>query len=400
MAVYMSTPAPKTTPVPFPVNVGSYLARNLQARLATCAAEFGVANPAEANACAPPQGELDPRRLWTQLKTCEALAHPPGSAATVIKWALPAASGKPNQPIIFIVGGGGPAAMVEKLSSSLAAYLNDGKAENGFRFADDAVLLPEPAWSPDQFLLQCEKSPQVEGAIVLQITANGSGASDEFIRRRNWTAIEATALYAQCVHKDPRSQGVPTYTWASAIEQKEQHSTTLTPLLPLSLLATLAGAYEEFAPARTTSTQTTTVLPNPSPIPAAGRVSQVVTTNQTVLNASSLGTAAGSLLASSITYTNSATPLTQQPSVDRLTWDTLQNLALQLMKDMNCWQPQPQPKGRAKAADVIGTPRTLPAYSPQTGLGAYSSGRPSAPFCSEPGDSESINDILPAPPKP
>lgn len=400
MAVYISTPGPKTTPVPFPANVGSYLAHNLRARLAMCAADFGAANPAEANACAPAQDEEDPRQLWTQLKTCEALAHPPESLSTVIKWALPAASGNTSQPIIFIVGGGGNAPMVEKLASSLAAYLNDGKAENGFRFADDAVLLPEPAWSPDQFILQCEKSPQVEGAIVLQITASGSGASDEFIRRRNWTAIEATALYAQCVRKHPGSQGVPTYTWASAIDQKEQHSVTLTPLLPLSMLVTLGGLYETFAPVRTSSTAATTVFPSPAPVPATGRVSQVVTTNQTVLNAASLGTVAGSLLASSITYTNSAAPLTQQPSVDKLTWDTLQNLALQLLKDMNCWQPQPVPKGTANAAYVIGPPRTLPAYSPQTGLGVYSSGRPSAPFCSEPGDSESINDILPAIPKP
>jgi hypothetical protein len=399
MAVYASAPDPKTGPVSYPPNVASYLAQNLRARLATCAAGFGAGNPAEANACTPAQGEIDPRQLWTHLKTCEALAHPPAAASTVIKWALPAASGLGNQPIIFIIAGGGDAAMVQKLASSLAAYLNVGKAKNGFRFAADAVLLPEPTWSPDQFLTQCKSSPQVEGAIVLQITATGSGASDEFVRRRNWTAIEATALYAQCVRKRPGSQGVPMYTWASSIEQKEKHYVTLTPLLPLSLLLTVAGGYEVFSPARTSSSATTSVFPNPSPIPSAGRVSQIVTTGQTTLNAASLSSVAGSFLGSSITYTNSAAPLTPT-SVDRLTWDTLQELALQLMKDMNCWQPQPEPTGTPNAADVIGAQRRLPAYSPPTGLGAYSSGRPSAPFCSEPGASESINDILPATPAP
>lgn len=399
MAVYMTSPSPKTAPA-IPANVASYLAQNLRGRLAACAAAFGAGNPAEANACTPAQGEIDPRELWTHLKTCDALAHPPGaSASSIIKWALPAASGLGNQPIIFIIAGGGDPAMVQKLASSLAAYLNVGKAKNGFRFADDAVLLPEPSWSPDQFLAQCEKSPQVEGAIVLQITATGSGASDEFVRRRNWTAIEATALYAQCLHKHPGSQGVPMYTWASSIEQKEKHYVTLTPLLPVSLLLTLGAGYLEFAPVRATSSASTLALPNPSPIPAAGRVTQIVTTNQTTLNSASLGSVATSFLGSSLTYTNSAVPLTPT-AVDRLTWDTLQELALQLMKDMNCWQPQPEPKGTPNAADVIGAQRRLPAYSPPTGLGAYSTGRPSAPFCSEPGTSESINDILSATPAP
>jgi hypothetical protein len=393
MAVYMSAPAPKTTAPAIPLNVASYLAKNLGLRLAQCAARFGVENVAEANACKPAPGEIDPRELWTHLKTCEALARPAAAAAsTVIKWALPAASGMAGQPIIFIVNGGGDAAMIQKLASSLAAYLNGGKANNGYRFANDAVLLPEPTWSADQFLAQCEKSPQVEGAIVLQITASGSGASDEFIRRRNWTAIEATALYAQCDHKHP-GPGAPMYTWASSIQKKEKHYSTLTPLTPLALLLTLGAAYEVFAPARTSSTQTTSVLPNPTPIPTAGRVSQIVTTTSTTINAASIGNVGASFLS----FTNSTTPLTQQTSVDRLTWDTLQELALQLMKDMNCWQPQPSPKG---AADVIGAPRTLPAYSPPTGLSAYSSGRPSAAFCSEPQESESIYDLLSATPAP
>jgi hypothetical protein len=396
MAIYTSAPGPGATAAPIiPANVASYLAQNLRTRLAACAAMFGAGSP-EANACTPAPAEIGPRELWTHLRTCDALAHPPGTAASsIIKWALPAASGLGNQPIIFIIGGGGDPAMLQKLASSLAAYLNVGKEKNGFRFADDAVLFPEPSWSADQFLAQCEKSPQVEGAIVLQITATGNGATDEFVRRRNWTAIEATALYAQCLHKRPGSQGVPMYTWASGIQQREKHYITLTPLLPISLLLTLGAGYEEFSASRVSSSQSTTVFPNPTPIPSPGRISQIVTTYQTTLNAASLGTVATSFLGSSITYTNSAAPLTPT-TVDRLTWDTLQDLALALMRDMNCWQPQPQPMGTPNAADVIGGARRLPAYSPPAGLGAYSSGRPSAPFCSQPGTSESINDLLPA----
>jgi hypothetical protein len=285
--------------------------------------------------------------------------------------------------------------MINKLISTLAVYLNDGKQETGYRFAGDAVLIPEPGWSPEAYAAQCESSPQVEGAIVLEITAAGSGASDEFIRRRNWTAIEATALYAQCAHKTPSSQGVPSYVWVSDIAKEENHHITLTPLTPLALLLTLGAAYLEFAPSRTNSSASTRVFPNPTPIPSGGRVTQIVTTNATALNASGLGGVAGSFLGSSLTYTNNAAPLTQGPAVDRQTWDTLQSLAIDLMKDMNCWQPAPEPIGTPNARDVVGAARTLPAYNPPAGLGAYSSGEPSAPFCSEPGTSESINDILP-----
>src|ERR1700719_2605407 len=71
MAVYMTSSGPKTAPA-IPANVASYLAQNLRARLATCAVAFGAGNPAEVSACSPTQGEIDPRDLWTHLKTCEA----------------------------------------------------------------------------------------------------------------------------------------------------------------------------------------------------------------------------------------------------------------------------------------------------------------------------------------
>jgi hypothetical protein len=282
--------------------------------------------------------------------------------------------------------------MVGKLISTLAVYLNDGKAETGYHFAHNAVLIPEPTWSPDQYAAQCVSSPQVEGAIVVTITATGRGATDEFMHRRNWTAIEATALYAQCV------RNVPSYVWVSDIAKVENHHLTLTPLTPLALLLTLGGIYQSFAPNRTTTTGSTIVFPNPTPIPAGGRVSQITTSNQTSFNPGSLASVASGFVSGSMNYTNTVAPLTQEP-VDKLTWDTLQSIALDLIKDMNCWQPAPAPTG-ANAKDVIGAPRTLPGYNPPTGLGAYSSGQPSAPFCGEPRDSESINDILPATPAP
>jgi hypothetical protein len=398
VAAYLTAPSPRATPIPIP-GAQSYLAYILRERLAQCSAILGGYHaqkhgpPPPAAACSPSAHEKsDVSLLWAHLTFCESLVHPPVTVSPTIGWQIPPTSGAGNRPVIFVIGGGGgDAAMVGKLISTLAVYLNDGKVESGYRFAGDAVLIPEPTWSPEVYAAQCEHSPQVEGAIVVQITAAGSGATDEFIRRRNWTAIEGTALYAQCVRHAPSSQGVPSYVWVSDIAQSENQHVTLTPLTPLALVLTLGAAYEEFAPAKQTTTASTTVFPNPTPIPATGKVSQIVTTNQTTRNAGTLSTVAGGFL----TYTNGAAPLTQGPAVDQQTWDTLQSLAMVLIKNMNCWQPAPEPI-TPNAKDVVGKLRTLPAYNPPAGLGEFSSGAPSAPFCSEPGASESINDILPA----
>jgi len=63
----------------------------------------------------------------------------------------------------------------------------------------------------------------------------------------------------------------------------------ITPLTPLPLLLRLGAAYEEFAPAKTTSTTTTYVFPVPKSSPPGGYNSQERTTNAKTVNASSLG---------------------------------------------------------------------------------------------------------------
>ena len=376
------------TPIPFPAGVNSYLENVLRGRLSQRATRL-AASDAAAAACSPPPKE-SAWGLWRQLQFCEPLVHPQQKAPTGIGWKVPLKSGAGNQPVIFVIGIG-DAAMVGRLVSTLVVYLNQGKVEYGYQFANDAVLVPEPSWSPDTFATQCASSPAVQGAILVNVTAAGSGSTDEFIHRRNWTAIDATAMYAQCLHDG--AQGVPSFTWVSGIEKEENHHLTLTPLTPLAMLLTLAATYEVFAPARQTTTASTQVFPSSSPIPPGGRVSQIVSTDQTTLNASSLGGVAGGFLASSITYTNTAVPLSQAP-VDQLTWDTLQSIAVDLMKQMNCWHPALAPRESPNAHDVIGASRNLPAYNAPVGLGRYTSGTPSAPFCKEP-PSESIHDILP-----
>jgi len=387
------------TPPPIPSNASSYLEGVLATRLMRCSEMLGghhphAKAPSPGDACWPSDSEKnDVWQLWAHLKFCESLVHPPQKPPTGIAWQIPLASSSGYQPVIFVVGLGGDPAMAAKLVSTLAVYLNDGKGETGYHFKNNAVLIPEPGWSTDEFAKQCEGSPAVQGAIIVDITATGKGASDEFIRRRNWTAIEATALYATCDNQ------TPSYVWLSDIVKVESHQITVTPLTPLAALLMLGAAYEVFAPARTTSTGSTNTFPNPSPIPSAGRVTQVVTTNSTTLNASTLTGVATGFFSSSISYTNGVAPLTQEPSVDQLTWNALQSVAFELIKDMNCWQPAPGSTG-PQAQDVIGRPRTLPGYNPPAGLGAYNTVAPSAPFCEEPGSSESINDLLRGTPPP
>ena len=191
------------------------------------------------------------------------------------------------------MGAAGDPTMLAKLISTLTHYLN-GTATY---IVDDARLVPEPAMSTADFITQCGQSPQVKGAIVVAITAAGSGASDQFFSRKNWSAIEATALYADCERSGPSASGVPAYVWASSLAYKSNHYITPTPLTPLAILLTLGAAYEEFAPSRTTSTVTTRVYPTPLPLPTYGRISQVQTTNSQTLNASSLSSVAIGFLA-------------------------------------------------------------------------------------------------------
>jgi hypothetical protein len=402
VGVYLSVPTPKATQPPIPKNVRSYLSKVLDGRLEACQQALeAAASPAPhaspaATPCLPGPGEDDkPNLLWTHLRFCELLVKPAARTPSVIPWRLPGSGPTAYQRVIFVIGSGADAAVVSKLISTLTVYLNDGRESAGYHFADDAILVPEPAWNAETYATQCENSPNVEGAIVVNVTAAGSGASDEFISRRNWSAIEATALYAQCSHTGSQG-GVPAFVWASNIDQETSHHSTFTPLLPLSLLLTLGAMYEEFAPQRTLQITQKHLYLAPSPIPKVGGYqSEVDTANTTTLNAAQVGSVAGGFLTSSIAYTNSSAPLTQQPTLDQQTWNIVQTVAIKLIGDMNCWQATPEPIGSRSAADVIGPARSLPGYSPPAGLGAFRSGHPSAPFCSESGSGESVRMVLP-----
>lgn len=398
VAAYISTPAPRTTAVPIPKKTNSYLANVLRQRLQKCKTALKDYqnigdNDSPENACTPVDRDEDIRVLWQQLQFCVALrnlafAAPAPAASPSIQWKLPSTTGSGNQPVIFVMGAAGDPTMLAKLISTLTHYLN-GTATY---IVGDARLIPEPAMSTADFITQCGQSPQVKGAIVVAITAAGSGASDQFFSRKNWSAIEATALYADCERRWPSASGVPAYVWASSLAYKSNHYITPTPLTPLAILLTLGAAYEEFAPSRTTSTVTTRVYPTPLPLPTSGRISQVQTTNSQTLNASSLSSVAIGFLGSSITYTNAVAPLTGPPTIDQQTWDTLQDVAAKLVEDMNCWQLPVEALGHAKQlSDIEGRSRPAPAYVPPAGLSTYSSGQPSAPFCAEP------NSIPPAP---
>lgn len=398
MAIYLTAPTPRATPMPIPAGTSSYLSKLLRSRLAACSRLLGAAR---APACRPSGSEYDdPRLLWTQLRFCDGIVNPPAPPASpVIAWNLPGISGA--QPVIFILGTGADPATVGKLVSTLSVYLNAGRDEAGYEFADDAVLVPEPGWTADTYATQCESSPNVEGAIVVNVTASGNGSSDEFISRRNWTAVEANALYAQCYHAAGIARGAPSYVWMSGIEQQQSARSTFTPLMPLAMLLTLGAMVEEFTPQRTSTRTSQYVItaPHPTPKPGNGYTSQLTSTNTSTYNSAQIGSVAGGFLSSAITYTNASAPLTPT-SVDQQTWNALQQIAMKLIADMNCWQPAPEAIGPPRASDIIGPARSLPSYNPPPGLGAYSVGRPTAPFCAEPGASESVHLVLPSTPPP
>lgn len=410
LAAYTSTPAPHTHPVPLPPQTRSYLASVLRARLKQCSQKMqkDAAVPGSrvtpADAC-DPRDVSNVRILWQQLRLCEALVNPQLPTPTMLGWKLPPTVGYANQPVIFVMGaGGGDPAMLAKLVSTLAQYLS----QTASYLDGNAKLIAAPTLALSDFIGYCANSQQVKGAIIVTITAAGSGATDAFIYRRNWTAIEANALYADCQRPvdRPKANGVPAVVWTSDLAQGQKHYDFPTPLTPIALLLTLGAAYEEFAPSRSTSTVTTRIFPTPLPIPTYGRISQVQTTNGQTLNASSLSSVAIGFLSSSISYTNASAPLTQSPTVDQQTWDTLQDIGYKLVAEMNCWQPPTEAiGGQQPLKDIVGQPRKVPGYKPPPGLN-YASGEPSAPFCAEPvptaspSTGESIQDILPPTPTP
>lgn len=409
MAVYLASPAPRATPIPVPAGASTYLSYVLRNRLAACRAQLGWP-PTAAHAMPPPSSRAiacwpslqelrDTRLLWTLLNFCVSLVKPPSSGGPQgTPWEIPAASGSGFEHVIFVVGLGGDQAMQGKLISTLTTYLNQAGASRWYHFVDNATFVPEPTWLPPAYADICSSSPNIDGTLMVQITAAGAGSSDRFFSRRNWSAIEATAIYAQCTGGLHRSTA---YVWASQITPQEGHSNTLTLLTPLALLLTLGSSYEIFAPARGTSVTSTRVFRNPatpSP-PPSGRVTQISTTNSTTYNASSLASLSTSFLGSSINYTSNVTSQSAVPTVDELTWNTLQSLAIKLMTQMNCWAPGPVAQGAPHLRDVIGSERALPAYNAPPGLGSYSSGKPSAPFCAEPAQAQSVQELQPSTPR-
>jgi hypothetical protein len=395
VAIYLGAASPQSkaspTPVPMPTGVQNYLATELGARLSACQSTLEMRSVSYKGTCTPHRTE-DPRELWTHLQFCERLLNGSAPQTTVIPWELTTAP--TTQPVIFVLSAAvnpADAATVSKLISTLTVYLNDGASEAGYQFSNNAILIPQPAWTAENFATQCRSSPNVEGAIIVNLTASGSGASDELVSRRSWTALEATAAYAQCANH------APTYVWQSNIEQQEDHHTTITPLVPLALLLSLGAIYEVFAPQRTTQTTTKVLYPTPKPpipIPSTGVTSEIDTTNTKAVNGAQLSGVAGAFLGSAIVYTNSYSPLTQQPAIDQQTWNSVQSLAMKLISDMNCWQPAPEPIGAPNATDIIGPKRALPGYNPPAGLGQYLTGKTSAPFCSEPAKYEPIENVL------
>ena len=414
MSVYLSSPAPKATPVPFPQGASTYLNYVLRNRLAACRVQLGSpaseagAMPApgsRAIACWPSARELaDTRALWTLLNFCASLARPAAGAQgpSGIPWSIPATSGTGYEHVIFVVGLGGDAAMSAKLISTVTTYLNQAGAARWYHFVNNATFIPEPTWQPPQYADICSNSPNVDGTLIVQITAAGSGTSDRFFSRRNWSAIEATALYQECMGPPESAHRSSAYAWASQITPQEGHSNTLTLLTPLALLLTLGSSYEIFAPARGTSVTSSRAFANPAvpTPPPTGRVTSISTTNSTTYNASSLASLSTSFLGSSINYTSAVTSQASVPTVDELTWNTLQSLAIKLMTQMNCWAPGTLPAGAPHVSDVIGSERALPAYNAPPGLGSYSSGKPSAPFCVEPTEAQRIEELQPATPSP
>lgn len=272
-----------------------------------------------------------------------ALVVPPSTRAATKAESTPTPT--PTRPAILVLGAkhviyvlavGADEPTRGKIIASLAERLQD------YRLKDDAWVFPEPDWTLADYVNQCGKDKSgTEGALVVGIAATASGTIDRFFYRKNWTELDANAVYITC---DPLG-----YAWHSRIEIGTHMKSTYTQLFSaVSLILALGSTVAPFIPSHEATSSTVTVFPTTNPISSGGEISQVTKGSQTAINPSALNTAATALLAPALTFANPSSP---PPISDELTWNAAEDAVSQIAAQMNCpptSQGSPVPKPTAE----------------------------------------------------
>lgn len=324
------------------------------------------------------------------IKPSEALADtPPSTAAPAampqVEPIIPFQPINPSQHVIFVLGAGAERAVRGKLIAWLVGYLQD------FELKNDAWLIPEPDWTPSDYVRHCQSNYKfTDGAFVVNLAGALSAIYTDPLRHRAVTQLDGNVFYASCVGppveavtpvaapspstktwdcryaqqkqtdltippltekfpsisrrvwsctKLPSPQPTPkvtyAYVWSSEMEGGEGWKITYTPFPVLSGLLALASAFQTFVPSKTATSVTTTNFPTPQPVPATGAVSSKVFTSSSTSNAaaSALGSLATGILSQSLIYTSTVTAV---PSEDQRTWDAANFVVWNAVTEMGC----------------------------------------------------------------
>ncbi len=128
-------------------------------------------------------------------------------------------------------------------------------------------LMPEPAWSLQDFATQCQNDPAMtKGAFIIYDVENDQGNFNFVAITNTYAHLYAKALYIDCKPFSPpfrsESNGITTYT--------QQGTYTGTPPTPSPMPACVnepgsCPSVVTYAPSSSTSTQTQTSYPSPRP---------------------------------------------------------------------------------------------------------------------------------------
>lgn len=273
-----------------------------------------------------------------------------GPSPTPSPVAIPFEAGR----AIYVLGSGGDATTKATLVSRLAHYLQ------GYQL-DAQYILAEPNWVLSDFVKQCKEdhTGNTVGALVVTFVPAISATHDGILRRRTWTEVDGSVMYAKCAD----ATHLASYVWASHIDHGIDWHSQNTPLPALAFALTLGSAVLTFTPSKTSTSAATRIFPTTPPLPPDGKTSQIVTTTQSQTNASQLGALSTSLLAQSLNYTNASISATMTSNFEQIS-NAEWNLVYSLVYQMNC----------PAVPDPSATP--VPKNTPQP------ESRPSpAPFC-------------------
>ncbi|HEX3467615.1 MAG TPA: hypothetical protein VHT05_06010 [Candidatus Elarobacter sp.] len=204
-------------------------------------------------------------------------------------------------PVVFVLSLGTDIATSARITTALAARLRAKDRTDPKLPVKNAWLVPEGGWTLADYLQQCARDPNTQGAFIVLPPSTAQSNLNWIVLLETRTQAQFSVMVAACDHAATASSAaagsaaepVPMVSpgantqvvWASDPVAGTAGRSQVE-IFPLSILTSI---YLAFAPQRQYQTVTTQVYPTTLPLPAGGERTQVATTNQTTLNGQGAG---------------------------------------------------------------------------------------------------------------